>query len=66
VEGALWIALRSLQEKATLSRRLAKNAGSGALFERYTQIADEADHAVTILGRRLAESPPEKDTRGAR
>ncbi|MGY4648745.1 chemotaxis protein CheB [Mycobacterium sp. URHB0021] len=66
VEGALWIALRSLQEKAALSRRLAKNVGSGALFERYTQIADEADHAVTILGRRLSASPPEKDTRDAR
>lgn len=56
VEGALWIALRSLQEKANLSRRMAKNVGSGSLSDRYTKIADEADHAMEILGKRLSEA----------
>lgn len=58
VEGALWVALRSLQEKAKLSRRLAERVGSGGLFDRYTRLADEAEHALTVLGKRLAETGP--------
>ena len=54
VDGALWVALRSLQEKAKLSRKLAENAGSGTLFKRYTQVVDEAERALTILGKRLS------------
>jgi two-component system, chemotaxis family, protein-glutamate methylesterase/glutaminase len=61
VEGALWIALRSLQEKAKLSRRLAQNVGSGRMFERYTEIADEAEQAMTVLGKRLAEPSIESE-----
>jgi two-component system chemotaxis response regulator CheB len=61
VEGALWIALRSLQEKAGLSRRLAKNVGSGVLYQRYTEIADEAEEAMTVLSRRLSEIPVDAD-----
>lgn len=57
VDGALWVALRSLQEKAKQSRKLAENAGSGLLFKRYTEVADEAERAMTILGRRLSEAP---------
>ena len=57
VEGALWVALRSLQEKVKLSRRLAQNVGSGMMFRRYTELADEAEHAMTVLGRRLSETP---------
>ena len=55
VEGALWVALRSLQEKVKLSRRLADNVGHGLMFERYVEIADEAEHACTVLSARLAE-----------
>ena len=54
VDGALRVALRSLQEKAKLSRKLAENAGSGMLFKRYTQVVDEAERALTILGKRLS------------
>jgi two-component system, chemotaxis family, protein-glutamate methylesterase/glutaminase len=54
VDGALWVAWRSLQEKARLSRKLAENAGSGTLFKRYSQVADEAERALTILGKRLS------------
>lgn len=55
VEGALWVALRSLQEKARLSRRLADTAGPGPLHRKYTQQADEAERAMQVLGERLAE-----------
>ncbi|WP_408632911.1 chemotaxis protein CheB [Mycolicibacterium mengxianglii] len=53
VEGALWVALRSLEEKAKLSRRLAANVGSGPLYQRYTELADEAGHAYRVLSTTL-------------
>ena len=56
VEGALWIALRSLEEKARLSRKMAKTIGPGRIADRYTQSADEAEHAVAVLGRRLSDT----------
>jgi two-component system chemotaxis response regulator CheB len=55
VERALRIALRSLREKAKLSRRLADNVGQGMMAERYTELAEETEHAMTVLGRRLSE-----------
>jgi two-component system chemotaxis response regulator CheB len=58
IEGALWIALRSLQEKAKLSRKLAKTVGAGRMSDRYSKLADEAERAMDVLGRRLTEAPP--------
>jgi two-component system chemotaxis response regulator CheB len=56
VERALWVALRSLQEKVKLSRKLAANVGSGPMFERYSEIADEAEHACNVLSAKLSDA----------
>ena len=66
IENALWVALRSLREKATLSRKLASHVGPGMLYRRYTDLADEADHAVAVLGRRLSEATSGAGERGDR
>lgn len=60
-EGALWVALRSLQEKVKLSRKLADHAGDGALYERYTEMADQAEHACKILSAKLTETAERTD-----
>jgi two-component system chemotaxis response regulator CheB len=65
IEGALWIALRSLQEKVKLSRKLAETVGRGSLRQRYIEVADEAEHAMTVLGARLAETAPDAGEHGA-
>ncbi len=56
IENALWIALRSLQEKAKLARQLADTVEHGLLFERYTSLAEEAERALSVLSRRLSAS----------
>jgi two-component system chemotaxis response regulator CheB len=65
IEQALWIALRSLQEKARLARKMADNVGSGFLHRRYTATADEAEHAMSVLAERLSDLPPLADEAGA-
>jgi two-component system, chemotaxis family, protein-glutamate methylesterase/glutaminase len=55
IEGALWVAIRSLQEKAKLSRRLAEQVNPGILSKRYEAMADESEHAMSVLGHRLSE-----------
>ena len=66
VEQALWIALRSLQEKAKLARRMADHVGTGMMHRRYTDSADEAERAMSVLGKRLANVPSDVIERGGR
>lgn len=62
IEAALWVALRSLQEKAKMARQLAGDVGDGPLFRRYNAQAAEAERALKILGERLSavSSPTEQ------
>jgi two-component system, chemotaxis family, protein-glutamate methylesterase/glutaminase len=46
LEMALWAALRSLQERADLFRRLARRASSGSRFDEKARVAD--DHAAVL------------------
>ena len=64
IEGALWVALRSLQEKANLSRKMADSIGPGMIAQRYQQLAEEAEHAMSVLGNRLRDVTPDGGERG--
>jgi two-component system chemotaxis response regulator CheB len=54
--AAVGIALRSLQAKIKLSSRMAENAAPGRLCTPDTELADETERAVTVLGKPLAEA----------
>ncbi|KUI43945.1 protein-glutamate methylesterase [Mycobacterium sp. IS-1590] len=58
IEGAIWVALRSLREKAKMSRRLADTVGPGTVRQRYLETAKEADRAALVLGEHLSASSP--------
>jgi two-component system, chemotaxis family, protein-glutamate methylesterase/glutaminase len=51
-EGALWMALRSLEEKISLSNRMAASAdrrGSPGAASRYRQVGSEAEHSARLI-----------------
>jgi two-component system chemotaxis response regulator CheB len=55
-ERALWAAVRALDEKALLGRRMvgyAQERGSSVFTKRYQQAADEAASAAEVLRRSL-------------
>lgn len=64
VEGALWVALRSLHEKAKLSRRFADDSGPGTMSRRYHELAEEAERAIAILGRHVTAAAPDPGQSG--
>lgn len=58
IEGAIWVALRSLREKAKMSRKLADTVGPGSVRQRYLETAEEADRAAVVLGEQLSTTSP--------
>lgn len=59
-ERALWTALRSLEEKASMAERISDDAakrGSERLQSRYRRMADEAREAADVLRERLTAMP---------
>jgi two-component system chemotaxis response regulator CheB len=57
-EGALWMALRALEEKSALSRRMAN--GRTSVHDRFHQMAEDADTASSLIRSliaRLAAQP---------
>jgi two-component system, chemotaxis family, protein-glutamate methylesterase/glutaminase len=64
LEGAMWIAVRSLQEKARLARDMGDKAGTGRLVRRYAGIAEEAERALTLLSDRLSTTAQQEGEAG--
>ncbi len=60
IEAALWVALRSLHEKALLARDLATSADPGLLSRRYMAIARETEHTLRVLRERLSSGNPQR------
>ena len=63
VEAALWAAARSLEESATLNRRLANRARSlpaGSVAERFERKADDALRQAEVIRRLLLNKAPRR------
>jgi two-component system, chemotaxis family, protein-glutamate methylesterase/glutaminase len=64
VEGAVWVAPRSLQEKAKLARQLAGKTGPGLLCRHYSIVAEESKRMLTLPSDRLAANGPRRGDAG--
>ncbi len=64
IEAALWTALRTLEEKTELLRRLAQNANvSAGVMARYESRAEETEHHAAAIRRLLfGRAPATEDT----
>ncbi len=65
LRAALWIAVRTLDDKAALARRMAASAdnrGNWGLARRYTQSAEETGKAAELLRSRLTVGQSEART----
>ncbi|WNV85548.1 chemotaxis protein CheB [Umezawaea sp. Da 62-37] len=69
LERALWTALRTLEEKVSLARKMgadARNRGSGKLAERYERTEEEASHAADVLRGYLLSDAVDEQARAER
>jgi two-component system chemotaxis response regulator CheB len=69
LETALWSALKTLEESARLSKRLADNEaarGQGWLVQRFREREMEARNRAEVIRRFLKEEPGEIDAAAAR
>jgi two-component system chemotaxis response regulator CheB len=67
LEGALWMALRALEEKTTLSRRMADSRPGSMSGTRFREMADDAESASktlrTLIARLGATARPDDTAR---
>ena len=60
-ERALWAALRALEERTDLSRRMEERSRASGLpvaAKRYDELARSAEHHASVLRKLLLENPP--------
>ena len=60
-ERAIWAALRALEERADLSRRMEQRSlasGLQVVANRYRQLAQAAEKNAAVLRKLLLENPP--------
>jgi len=60
-EGALWMALRALEEKSALSRRMARSHAGRSHTDRYHRMAEDAEAASGLIRKlldRFGTAPP--------
>jgi two-component system chemotaxis response regulator CheB len=60
-ERAVWAALRALEERANLSRRMERRSRTNRfekLANHYRSLAESAEHDAPVLRKLLLENPP--------